>query len=359
MYIKDISRLAQNLARFVAFVQYKDSLLESSDYGFISFRDSNGFLGMEEDYKSFAAESARKELAAKEWKEDWIGTGKIAERAIRAISQSGNLVNHNQQISFRNRLDPKHKDFQPEGERAIFDIYRGNNEKIAFKNAIKIFGAKYDTISFLFFIKDDTRFLPISPGNFDKSFALLGVDYRTSYKCGWDNYLGFISIIDEIREIMDDMLPLKAKARLIDAHSFVWVIHEKQFLNWNPTAKIHESIEKNTEDYLEGNTEGLGKKKRIISQAFDRNAEVAKIAKTRANGVCQLCGNQAPFIDKKGHPYLESHHVIWLSRGGEDSIKNVVALCPNCHTKMHVLDNPEDVSRLSVIATGTYEEDDK
>ena len=346
MYIKDILKLAQYLARFVAFVQYQNSLIGSTSDGFISFRDSNGFLGMEEDYKAFAAESARKELATKEWKESWIGTGKIAERAIRAISHSGNLVNHNQQISFRNRLDPKHPDYRQDGESVLFDIYRGNDEAHAFENAIKAFGAKYDMISFLFFVKDDTRFLPISPGNFDKSFALLGIDYLTSFKCGWDNYLGFISIIDEIREIMDDMIPLKAKARLIDAHSFVWVIHEERFFNWSPAASIHESIEKNTEDYLEGHTEEFGKKKQIISQAFERNAEVAKIAKACANGVCQLCRKPAPFIDKKGHPYLESHHVIWLSRGGSDSIDNVVALCPNCHTKMHVVDNLEDVNKL-------------
>ena len=34
--------------------------------------------------------------------------------------------------------------------------------------------------------------------------------------------------------------------------------------------------------------------------------------------------------------YLESHHVTWLSRGGYDLIDNVVALCPNCHRKIHI-----------------------
>ena len=32
-----------------------------------------------------------------------------------------------------------------------------------------------------------------------------------------------------------------------------------------------------------------------------------------------------------GKPYLEVHHIIQLAKGGPDTIKNAVALCPNCH----------------------------
>lgn len=50
--------------------------------------------------------------------------------------------------------------------------------------------------------------------------------------------------------------------------------------------------------------------------------------------------------DKDGNPYLESHHIIWLSKGGDDSIENTVALCPNCHRKMHVIADEKDVKLL-------------
>jgi len=43
---------------------------------------------------------------------------------------------------------------------------------------------------------------------------------------------------------------------------------------------------------------------------------------------------------------LECHHVDWLSRGGEDSIDNAVALDPSCHRKMHELDLKTDVQKL-------------
>lgn len=77
-----------------------------------------------------------------------------------------------------------------------------------------------------------------------------------------------------------------------------------------------------------------------------RDPYIAEYAKRKANGICQLCGKMAPFNDKKGRPYLESHHIVWLSLGGEDSIENTAALCPNCHKKMHVVADSNDIEIL-------------
>lgn len=86
-----------------------------------------------------------------------------------------------------------------------------------------------------------------------------------------------------------------------------------------------------------------------VTTVYERNVYVAEYAKRRANGICQLCGKQAPFKDKNGEPYLETHHIQWLSRGGTDTIDNVVALCPNCHRRMHVLDLEEDKEKLKAV----------
>jgi 5-methylcytosine-specific restriction protein A len=75
---------------------------------------------------------------------------------------------------------------------------------------------------------------------------------------------------------------------------------------------------------------------------YVRDEYVAEYARRRANGLCDLCRQPAPFADRNGQPHLESHHIVWLARGGDDSISNTVALCPNCHRKMHVLDLPAD-----------------
>ena len=69
--------------------------------------------------------------------------------------------------------------------------------------------------------------------------------------------------------------------------------------------------------------------------------------KRRSKGICDLCGKPAPFNDRNGNPYLESHHIVWLSKGGKDEIDNVVALCPNCHRSMHVLNRDEDIEKLN------------
>lgn len=81
-------------------------------------------------------------------------------------------------------------------------------------------------------------------------------------------------------------------------------------------------------------------------KSYDRNKFISSYAKQKAKGVCQLCGNNAPFLDKHGYPYLESHHIIWLSQGGFDTIENTVALCPNCHKKMHIIADENDVCLL-------------
>jgi 5-methylcytosine-specific restriction protein A len=74
----------------------------------------------------------------------------------------------------------------------------------------------------------------------------------------------------------------------------------------------------------------------IISVGFRRNADVIVTALLRANGVCEKCKVKAPFLRRSdGSPYLEVHHWVPLSQGGEDTVKNAAALCPNCHREVH------------------------
>ena len=69
---------------------------------------------------------------------------------------------------------------------------------------------------------------------------------------------------------------------------------------------------------------------------FRRNPDVVAEVLIQANGVCQQCKQAAPFNRTKDNsPYLEVHHKKQLSEGGEDSVKNAIAFCPNCHRKNH------------------------
>jgi 5-methylcytosine-specific restriction protein A len=87
------------------------------------------------------------------------------------------------------------------------------------------------------------------------------------------------------------------------------------------------------------------------STTYERDPYVSEFAKRRAQGHCQLCGQPAPFRSRKGEPYLETHHIVWLARGGQDAIENTVALCPNCHRKVHELDRAHDVAALKARAS--------
>lgn len=82
-----------------------------------------------------------------------------------------------------------------------------------------------------------------------------------------------------------------------------------------------------------------------------RDPYLKQMVKRIAEGKCQYCGEEAPFVDKQGEPYLEAHHVVRLADGGKDSIDNVVAICPNCHRKVHVLADEEDTIVLEDIAS--------
>jgi 5-methylcytosine-specific restriction enzyme A len=86
--------------------------------------------------------------------------------------------------------------------------------------------------------------------------------------------------------------------------------------------------------------------RKVSTKSYERNAYVSELAKRRARGICQLCNDWAPFKDRNGNSYLESHHIVWLSKGGEDIINNTVALCPNCHRKMHILNLKSDIRIL-------------
>ena len=73
-----------------------------------------------------------------------------------------------------------------------------------------------------------------------------------------------------------------------------------------------------------------------VSRRFRRNPDVVACVLNRAKGNCEQCGNRAPFIrSSDGTPYLEVHHRITLADGGEDTTDNAMAVCPNCHRKLH------------------------
>ncbi|MES0488701.1 MAG: HNH endonuclease signature motif containing protein [Leptospirales bacterium] len=74
----------------------------------------------------------------------------------------------------------------------------------------------------------------------------------------------------------------------------------------------------------------------IVANVYERNPYVVAEILERASGKCERCDSSAPFARKKDNsPYLEVHHKVRLADGGEDTVQNATALCPNCHRELH------------------------
>lgn len=71
-------------------------------------------------------------------------------------------------------------------------------------------------------------------------------------------------------------------------------------------------------------------------RVFRRNPDVIAETLFQSSGKCGDCKQEAPFNRRlDGTPFLEVHHRKPLAEGGDDSLANAIALCPNCHRKAH------------------------
>lgn len=435
----------------------------------------NGYFMAAEGYKYQVYEEARNILDFESWTEDMIGKHDIATRVLQALGRNDNLVYY-----MTNDFAEKIEKNVEMAERLLYDVYTAKDleaERKAFENLTKYFGKNYDRTSYLFFLKDRERYLPIRPNFFKEKFQWLNIKTDCCDGCTWEHYLKFIEIMNEIRIKIE---PYFEKVSLLDAHSFVWSIYllnenyqnmESDFqdyskgqvcltvdewkmvledreifsdeylkllggfylarnhattcsalakeegvhashynpyivsmgkriteklnlpeMRWNSGERYYWPIlflgrglidghfewqmrpelveaygvvcqdalcdlriEKEQRDAERMDDETLLLKaqahsreqvitRKVYVEQKQRSACVSEFAKRWADGFCLLCDQKAPFNDKSGKPYLESHHIQWLSEGGNDSIDNVVALCPNCHKKMHILKGqPEEL----------------
>lgn len=73
----------------------------------------------------------------------------------------------------------------------------------------------------------------------------------------------------------------------------------------------------------------------VLTEYRDRSIQIKEYALLRAEGKCENCGHDAPFVNSNNIPFLEVHHIFSLSDDGPDSAVNVAAICPNCHREAH------------------------
>ena len=93
------------------------------------------------------------------------------------------------------------------------------------------------------------------------------------------------------------------------------------------------------------NFDGQVRSRRTMAKTYEYNLFVREYANRRANGICELCENPAPFL-VGNRPFLKTYHLIPLSHSGTDEIDNIAALCPNCYEKLKMLKKSEDIETV-------------
>lgn len=220
------------------FDQFPDFVLdESRGKSFVGFRD--GYLHERESYKEELRVESHSILKTTEWDSDWIGNGEILRRIIQTFDlENNNLVGTRRK--FGPDSIPHRKMIQAidDGtnlaiiEQTLFDLFISSKEPEAiFNQLVDLIGKRYSVIAFLFYLKNDRQYLPISTTNFEYAFKTLGCNLTLSHNCSWDNYKSYLGVIGQVKYALEGSM--NQNVNLIDAHSFCWLLgYKDRYQEW-------------------------------------------------------------------------------------------------------------------------------
>jgi len=99
---------------------------------------------------------------------------------------------------------------------------------------------------------------------------------------------------------------------------------------------------------LQAEDPGLAEQRRryLYATAPTRSRRLVRELRSLYDGACQVCAWQPAAT--YGAELCEAHHIQWLSRGGDDSLANLLLLCPNHHRAVHACDAHLDFGDLSL-----------
>jgi hypothetical protein len=223
--IPTLDELAPAIARFRHLVAAN----ESNGRTFTSF--DRGAIAAEEGYKMRVRERARRAMRWDDWSQEDIGTGRILKNTISGIEVDGNNLlqvearkgdgteGHSRLLTASEASDIVAI------EAALYSIYRDDKSQPdeVFDRMVDLLGANYPLIGYLWFLKDPETYVPLRPTGLQSGLMAMNIDYPLKQRCSWDNYRGFIDILQALRPLLADALDLEEVA-LIEAHSFVWVV---------------------------------------------------------------------------------------------------------------------------------------
>ena len=105
--------------------------------------------------------------------------------------------------------------------------------------------------------------------------------------------------------------------------------------------------------YPEGPIEKPNKTQKNQGFSYPRNPKIGKLALRNAEYKCEIDNSHKTFTSKfTFQPYLEVHHLVPMEKQDQfeyslDVPENVIALCPNCHRKVHLASEIEKQPMLA------------
>ena len=140
---------------------------------------------------------------------------------------------------------------------------------------------------------------------------------------------------DRLLRLIAKSLPLEPRAQLI------------------PEEQLEEELSKGNQHdirrLLEGIPKGVARERLtyLYTRALTRSRRFAIELHNLYDGRCQIClWNPCA---KYGRPLCQGHHIHWLCRGGDDTLANMVLVCPNHHAAIHRCDAAFDFKDMAFV----------
>lgn len=341
----DYERLSKAIDWFISYITWMDRKGKVDFY--------SGYMEKYEGYKRQIAINSHAALQLDKWNEDMVGTGNILDFVLDGMNAKDDK-SFNNVIDFHsaNQLKDKAQTNLRKAEGILFRLFKEDDEADAFDEACEFFGRWYPTFSYLLFMKDSTRFLPVknSAENHYDRFRKLRINTSFLDSCSWENYSVFLQIHEEIQNVL--IQSLDTKVTLLDAHSFVWTLWAAEddlvfkYTDLIPTIRngegqkfIREAKERG--EYARKSIETAQKLEEELQRIPDAGGEREAIVKVRVNqGIfrdrlllrykkCCLCGvsNEDLLIASHIKPWRDSEVDEKLD------VDNGLLLCPD-HDKL-------------------------
>jgi predicted HNH restriction endonuclease len=142
-----------------------------------------------------------------------------------------------------------------------------------------------------------------------------------------------INLRDPLKSWLESLTPQQRQ----DSFFIVTVLDAPSINLDRMRAELEKRVEELLDDPNLPEPEGVEKPKTRTQNnvsSIERDAEVKAWVIQQANGKCEYC-QETGFIKDNGKHYMEVHHLRPLAEHGSDKPRNTVAVCPNCHKKLH------------------------